>query len=170
MNDKLNARVSGYKAQERIYSAISAGVFFILIGLIYVINLSSNLWNATLNFFNDFTFAQVPSTGIYLPSPITPSSHAVLYGAIFQFCIGIGILQILMLALRFTFKSPIGKTAETMGNLVFWFGTAYLIATYLNRAATISTWFVFWAGILIMLGLSFVARSFVLLAENRLRS
>ena len=170
MNDKLNARVSGYKAQERIYSAISAGAFFILIGIIYVINLPSNLWTATINFFSDFTFAQVPSTGIYLPSPLTPYSHAVLYGALFQFCIGIGVLQIIMLALRFTFKSPVNKTAETMGNLVFWFGTAYLIATYLTSDATISTWFVFWAGILIMLGLSFVARSFVLLAENRLRS
>jgi len=91
----------------------------------------------------------------------------VLYGAIFQFCIGLGILQVIFLALRLMLKSPIGKTAETMGNLVYWFGAAYLVTTYLNSTATISKWFVFWAGILIILGLSFIARSFVLLAKRR---
>jgi hypothetical protein len=168
LNDNLNAHVSGYKARERVYSAISAGAFFILIGIIYVINLPANLWSAAIDFFSDFTFAQVPGTGIYLPSPITPAAHAVLYGALFQFCIGIGILQVIMLTLRFTSQSPIGKTAETTGNLVYWFGSAYLIAAYLNSTATRSTWFVFWAGILIMLGLSFIARSFVLYAKKRM--
>jgi hypothetical protein len=72
-----------------------------------------------------------------------------------------------MLILRFTWQSPIGKTAETMGNLVFWFGSAYLVATYLNSTTTMSKWFVFWAGALVILGLSFVARSFVLLAKRK---
>jgi len=166
LNGNLNAQVSAYKARERLYSAISAGAFFILIGIVYVINLPSNLWDATVDFFGSFTLAQVPSTGIYLPAPISPASHALLYGAIFQFCVGLGILQIIMLALRFTSHSPIGRTAETMGNLVFWFGTAYLITVYLNRTTDISMWFVFWAGVLIILGLSFVARSFVLLARK----
>jgi hypothetical protein len=162
--------MGAYKARERLFSAISAGAFFILIGVIYFANLSSNLWNALIDFFGGFTFAQVPSTGIYLPAPISPASHAVLYNAIFQFCIGLGILQIVMLTLRFTSKSPIGKTAETMGNLVFWFGSAYLITTYLNSTTNLSKWFVFWAGILMILGLSFVARSFVLLAKKRMSS
>jgi hypothetical protein len=166
LNRNLNTQVSAYKARERLYSAISAGAFFILIGIVYVINLPSNLWDATVDFFGSFTLAQVPSTGIYLPAPISPASHALLYGAIFQFCIGLGILQIIMLALRFTSHSPIGRTAETMGHLVFWFGTAYLITAYLNSTTDISMWFVFWAGVLIILGLSFVARSFVLLARK----
>jgi hypothetical protein len=68
--------------------------------------------------------------------------------------------------MRFTWQSSIGKTAETMGNLVYWFGSAYLVATYLNSTTTISMWFVYWAGILIVLGLSFIARSFVLLAKR----
>ncbi len=91
----------------------------------------------------------------------------MLYGALFQFCIGIGILQIIMLVLRFTARSPISKTAETMGNLVYWFGTAYLAVTFLNSTTTTSRWFMFWAGVLIILGLSFIARSFVLLAKKR---
>jgi hypothetical protein len=170
LKKNLNAQTSAYKAQERIYSAISAGAFFILIGIVYVINLSSNLWDAVVEFFSNFTFAQVPSTGLYLPAPVSPASHAVLYGAVFQVCIGLGILQVIMLVLRFTWLSPIGKTAETMGNLVYWFGSAYLVATYLNSTTTISKWFVYWAGILIILGLSFVARSFVLLAKRKTSS
>ena len=162
-----SAQVSAYKARERVYSAISAGAFFILIGIVYVINLPSNLWNAVVEFFGNFTLARLPSTEIYLPAPLSPASHAVLYGAVFQVCIGLGILQIIMLMLRFTWQSPIGKTAETMGNLVYWFGSAYLVATYLNSTTTISKWFVYWAGILIILGLSFIARSFVLLAKKR---
>jgi hypothetical protein len=163
----LNAQTSAYKARERIFSAISAGAFFILIGIVYVINLPANLWNAVVDFFGNFTFAQVPTiAGLYLPAPISPASHAVLYGAVFQFCVGLGIVQIIMLVLRFTWQSSIGKTAETMGNLVYWFGSAYLVATYLNSATTISEWFVYWAGVLIILGLSFIARAFVLLAKK----
>jgi hypothetical protein len=159
-------KVSGYKAHERIFSAISVGAFFILIGIIYVIHLPSSLWDALISFFGNFTLAQVPTTGIYLPAPISPANHALLYGAIFQFCIGIGILQIIMLLLRYTWQSPIGKTAETMGNLVFWFGTAYLVTAYLNSTTDWSKWFVFWAGMLMILGLSFIARAFVLLGKK----
>lgn len=166
MSKNLNAQVSGYKAQERIFSVISAGAFFILVGIIYVIHLPASLWDAIVSFFGSFTLAQVPSTGIYLPAPISPWSHALLYGAIFQFCIGIGILQIIMLVLRYTLQSPISKTAETIGNLVFWFGTAYLITAYLNSTTDMSKWFVFWAGLLMILGLSFIARAFVLLAKK----
>jgi hypothetical protein len=169
-NEHQNTQGSVNKARERLYSVISAGTLLVLIGIIYVINLPANLWNALVDFFSSFTFAQVPSTGIYLPAPINPQSHTVLYGALFQFCIGIGILQIVMLVLRFTWSSSIGKTAETMGNLFYWFGSAYLVATYLNSTTTISTWFVFWAGVLIILGLSFVARSFVLLAKKKISS
>ena len=165
-HQKTQGRVN--KARERLYSAISAGTFLVLIGIIYVINLPASLWNAVIDFFSSFTLAQVPSTGIYLPAPISPASHTVLYGALFQFCIGIGILQIVMLVLRFTWPSSIGKISETMGNLVYWFGSAFLVATYLNSTTTISKWFVFWAGVLIILGLSFVARSFVLLAKKRM--
>jgi hypothetical protein len=167
LNEKLNPQTSAYKARERLFSAISAGAVLILLGIIYVINLPSSLWDAIIEFFSNFTSAQIPGTGIYLPAPISPASHAVLYGAVFQFCIGLGILQIIFLALRLMLNSPIGKTAETVGNLVYWFGAAYLVTTYLNSTATISKWFVFWAGILIILGLSFIARAFVLLAKRK---
>ena len=167
LNKNLNAQTSAYKAQERVYSAISAGAFFILIGIVYVINLPSSLWDAIVEFFSSLTLAQIPSTGIYLPAPVSPASHTVLYGAVFQFCIGLGILQVIFLVLRLMMNSPTGKIAETIGNLVYWFGEGYLVTTYLNSTTTISKWFVFWAGILIILGLSFIARAFVFLAKRK---
>jgi hypothetical protein len=167
LNVNLNAQARGYKAKERIYSAISVGIVFILIGIVYINSLPQNLLDKLIAFFNSFTFAQIPSTGIFVPAPINPAAHVVLYNAVFQFCIGLGILQIIMLTLRLMWKSPIGKTAETMGHLVFWFGTSYLVATYLNSTTNMSKWFVFWAGILMILGLSLIARAFVLLARRK---
>jgi hypothetical protein len=167
MNKNLNTRSSAYGAQERLFSAVSAGTFFILLGVVYVINLPSSLWNAFFDFIGSFSLAQVPTIGIYLPAPTSPMAHSVLYGAVFQFCIGLGILQIVFLLLRLAMKSPISKTAETMGNLVYWFGAGYLVTTYLNSTTTLSEWFMFWAGILVILGLSFVARAFVLFAKRK---
>jgi hypothetical protein len=167
LNESRNTHSGTYKAQERLFSALSAGAFFILLGIVYVINLPSSLWNAFFDFFGSFTLAQVPTTGIYLPAPINPASHAVLYGAVFQFCLGLGILQIMFLVMRSIMNSPINKTAETMGTLVYWFGSGYLVTTYLNSTTTTSKWFVFWAGILIILGLSFIARAFVLLVKRK---
>jgi hypothetical protein len=138
-----------------------------MLGLVFVINLPNNLWNAIFDFIGGFTSAQVPGTGIYLPAPISPASHTVVYGAVFQFCIGLSILQIIFLTLRLMMNSKINKTAETVGNLVYWFGLAYLVTTYLNSTTTTSAWFVFWAGVLIILGLSFVARAFVLFAKRK---
>jgi hypothetical protein len=167
LNKNKNTQSIAYKSQERLFSALSAGSFFIMLGIVYIINLPNILWNKIFDFIGSFTLAQVPTTGLYLPAPTNPMAHTVLYGAIFQFCIGLGILQIIFLVLRITINSSINKTAETMGNLVYWFGAAYLVATYLNSTTDTSKWFVFWAGTLIILGLSFLARSFVLLAKRR---
>ena len=167
MNENLNTRSVSHKTQERMFSAISAGSFLILLGIVFVINLPANIFDAIFDFFGSFSLTQVPTTGIYLPAPIAPNVHTVVYEALFQFCIGLGILQVIFLFLRIVINSPINKTAETMGNLVYWFGAAYLVTTYLNSTTDTSKWFVFWAGILIILGLSFVARAFVLLAKRK---
>ena len=151
-------------AQEGLISAISLGAVFILIGAIYIN--TPDLWGKTVDFFNSFTSTQVTNTGITLPAPQFPASHAVLYGAVFQFSLGITILEILLLALRLLLRSPIRKTAEAVGNLVFWLGASYLVTTYLNNTTTISQWFMFWAGVLMIAGLSLIARGFVLLARR----
>ena len=140
------------------------GAVFILIGVIYIN--TPDLWGKIGAFLGSFTSTTVASTGVTIPAPQFPASHAVLYGAVFQFSLGIGILEILLLALRLLLRSPIRKTAETVGTLVFWFGASYLVTTYLNDATTITQWFVFWAGVIMMAGLSLIARGFVLLARR----
>jgi len=154
-------------AGENIISAISVGAVFILIGTIYVTTLPTSLWDKIVNFFESFTTVQIPDTTIYLPAPAVPSAHAVVYNAAFQFCIGIAILQIIVLALRILWHSPIDKTAETVGKLVYWFGTCYLVPTFLNSSTTQTTWFAFWAAIIITLGVSMIARAMLFLAKRR---
>jgi hypothetical protein len=153
-----------YKASESVISGVAAGFVLILIGVIYIS--TPSLLDSIVSFFSNITFVTVPGTGISLPAPIAPSAHGVLYGAVFQFVLGVGIMEIIVLVLRFAMHSPVSRLAETVGNVVFWLGTAYLVNTYLNEAATINKWFVFWAGILVFLGLSLLARGFVLLAKR----
>lgn len=154
---------------ENIITAISVGTVFILIGTIYVTTLPTSLWDKMADFFSSLTGSPVPGTSIYLPAPASPATHAVFYNAIFQFCIGIAVLQIIVLALRLMFKSSISKTSETAGNLVYWFGASYLVVTFLNSSTTSTMWFAFWAAILIVLGVSLIARAFVIFAKTRLQ-
>lgn len=89
-----------------------------------------------------------------------------LYIAAFQFSLAVGILEIVILALRVGLHSPVSRKAETIENIVFWLGASYLIITYLVNMTLHSEWFVFWAGIILLFGLSLIARAFVLLARR----
>jgi uncharacterized protein YjeT (DUF2065 family) len=153
-----------YKYHEGILSAVSVGAVFILIGLIFVA--TPGLWEKIVSFFNDFTTTQVPGTGISLPAPAVPAAHAQLYVAVSQFSVGLVILEILLVAMRLIARSPTRRLAQEAGNLVFWLGVVYLINTFLNDATTLSIWFGFWAGVLVVLGLSLIARALVLLAKR----
>jgi hypothetical protein len=155
-----------YKFGERVISAISAGTFFILVGIIFVLALPSNLFERMLAFFSSLTTREFPGSTISLPAPSSPAAHAVLYEAVFQFCLGLAILQILLLMLRLVWRSPIGKTAETIGNFVFWSGASFLATTFLNQSTTVSMWFAFWAGMLVVMGVSLVIRALILLARR----
>lgn len=163
----VNVQKRTRKIGESLISVISVGAVFILFGVVFVLAHPRSLWDSIVTFFSSFTLRSVPGIGISLPAPVNPAAHAVFYTAAFQFCIGLGILQVILLALRLMTYSPISKTAETFGHLVYWFGSSYLITTYLNNTTTISRWFMFWAGILIILGLSLIARAVVLLAKRR---
>lgn len=155
-----------YKPAESIISAISVGFIFILFGSIYVLALPSNLFERLVAFFGSLTLRQVPGMGISLPAPVSPGTHIVFYNAVFQFCIGLILLEIAVLALRLMWDSPVKRTAETIGNLVFWSGAAFLANTFLTAQTTVNTWFAFWSGILIAVGLSMIARAAILLVRR----
>ncbi len=156
-----------HRYEEGVISAVSVGGVFILIGVVYVLALPNSLWDKTISFFGSFTTSQVASTGIFLPAPVSPGTHFVFYNAVFQFFLGIGLLQILVLAMRLIWRSHVRKTAETVGNLVFWLGGSYLVSTFLNRSTDPRLWFMFWATMLILLGVSLLARALVLLVRRQ---
>jgi len=151
---------------ESIISAISVGAVFILFGLVFVLALPNSLGDDIIAFFRSFTSSQVPGLGITLPAPIPPNEHTVFYTAVLQFSLGVAFLQILVLALRIGFGSRTPKIAETVGNLVFWFGASYLVNMYLNNSTTLNSWFTFWAAIIMVLGISIVARAAVLMSKR----
>ena len=96
------------KALEGLLSAVGVGFLFILIGVIYIT--TPGVWERIVDFFSNMTTTVVPNTSIYLPVPIHPNAHAVLYDALFRFSIGVGILQIVILGLRLGLRSTISGT------------------------------------------------------------
>ena len=177
MSDEIEARAPPSFDREKLIYAVSAGVVLILVGIVFSLAQPNNLWDKIIDFFNSFTLAEVPGTrflssetGLFLPAPISPSAHYVLYNAVLQFCLGLGLYQVLLLFVRFKIESPIKKIAQTLASVIYWLGTSYLVARFLNSSTTISNWWVFWAGILLVSGLSFLARGFVLYAVKKQES
>ena len=162
----LNRQMLTDKKKESLFTAIYIGAIFIIIALIYYLHLSDNLWDDLIKFFTSLTIAQVPATGLSLPAPADPTVYTNLYIAAFQFSIAIGILEIVILALRVWLHSAVSRKAETIENIVFWLGASYLIITYLVRITILGEWFVFWAGIILIFGIALVARAFVLFSQK----
>lgn len=146
--------------REGVFSAISAGFFFILVGAIFVT--TPNLFSKILDFFGELDIVRVPHTKIFLPAPEFPRAHSVVYSAVTQFSFVWGLFQIVILALRFFAGSPLSKKAETVSNLVFWLGASFLAYTFLNETTTATTWFAFWAGVIMLIGLSLIIRAVIL--------
>lgn len=94
----------------------------------------------------------------------------MVYTAAWQFSLVWGVFQIIILGLRFAEGSPLSKKAETAGNMVFWLGTAYLIDVSLTSAlltgpTALENWFVFWAAIIVLIGVSLIVRAVILAAR-----
>jgi len=162
----LNLQALTEKKKESLFTAIWIGSVFIILALVYYVHLSDNLWDDLINFFSSLTLAPLPTTGISLPAPSDPTGYMNLYVAAFQFSLGLGILEIVILALRVVLHSPVARKAETIENIVFWFGTSFLIVTYLEKMTLTTEWFVFWAGIILIFGLALLSRAIVLLAKR----
>lgn len=152
-----------HRHKEGILSAISVGFFFVLVGFIFII--TPNLTDKMVDFFHDINFvndARLPSN-FYLPRPATIGAHVTLYSAVEQFSLAWGVFLAAMLVIRFAIGSPTRKKAENLGDIIFWFGSAYLIQTWLIGE---SKWFEFWALILMLLGISLIVRAVFLAAAG----
>jgi hypothetical protein len=169
----LSESFEGFSRRHRegLISAISAGVFFILVGTIFLT--TPNLLNKIIDFFNDFDLVSVPHLGnVSLPAPVHPFSltNRAVYTAVEQFSYVWGLFQLVILALRFVARSPVNKDAETVSNIVFWVGTGYLTRTFLIETIKLqfltgmTRWFAFWAAIIMLIGVSLIIRGIILAA------
>lgn len=158
----MNKNRALHHYQEGLFSAISVGFCLLLIGILFAIN--PNLFDNILAFFKDFKLVDVPNTNIVLPAPEFPFLHVPVYQASEQFSIAVTVLQVIILALRFVIPSSLRKKAETVGGLVYWGGTSFLIQSFLIDKASVSImyWFEFWALIIVLAGISILARAAVM--------
>lgn len=160
MNESSNVPQPRYR--EGLFSAISAGFFLVLVGAIFVT--TPNLFDKILVFFRDFDIVSVPNTeNLLLPAPVSPNTHSDVYSAVARFSLIWGLYQIVILLLRFVIRSPLGKKAETVSNLVLWLGASYLISAFLNGT---TTWFAFWGTIIMLIGVSLIARAIILVVAR----
>ncbi len=154
---------------EGLISALAVGGFFIIIGLMFVI--TPNLWEKTVAFFSDFTTKSYPTTGtntLTLWVPAHPAAHLDFFTAVMSFFLAMGVLQILILALRLGFKSRVHRIAETAGNVVFWLGGAAAAYVFL-LAGTLTGWFQFWALLIILVGASLITRGAIHFAVRSMK-
>jgi hypothetical protein len=152
---------------EGLITALAIGGFFIILGL--VVALTPGIADKTNAFFNDLTNVTRSigaSSTLNLAAPAHPAEHQAFYTAVMNFLIGMGILQIVILALRLVVHSRIRRIAETMGNLIFWLGAAVATNVFL-LAGTLTGWFQFWSALIVLIGVSLIARFFIYLARKR---
>jgi hypothetical protein len=155
------------KHRESLISGVSAGFFFIVAGALFVI--TPNLFDKIVAFLQDFGLETIPRIGILWPAPAFPmsQSHSVVYLAVERFCFIWGIFEIVLLVLRLVLRSPVDKTTETLSNIVYWFGSGFLVRAFLLETLRLPTilgltrWFVFWAALIMLLGATLVIRAIV---------
>ena len=137
-----------------------------IVGLVFALN--HNLWKQINAFFSNGTTSTFPAgsnSNVALPAPANPASNLDLYRSVLQFDVGMCILQVVILALRLQMHSRVGRIAETLGNLVFWSGAALLVNQFL-LAGTLAGWFEYWAALIMIIGVSLVARALVYFAKK----
>ena len=168
LNQTQDSHIRERKRGDGIITAIAFGGFLIIVGLLFA--LTPDLWQKITYFFDHIGTASFPYGGanstISLPAPTDPATHKVLYTALLQFDIAFGILQVLILGIRISAHSRVGRISETLGNAVFWFGAAILVNVFL-LTGTLSGWFQYWAALIVVVGVSLIARAFVYFAKRK---
>jgi len=132
---------------------ISFGFFILMVGMVWII--SPKFHDEVTSFVNDFRFENLTGN-VGFPAPV--NNHPVLYTAIMQLCLVVGVFQIVILALRFLFHESVERKAGTISGMTFFFSAAF----FLNMLAGGSIgWFGFIAGLIISVGLTIIASSVV---------
>jgi hypothetical protein len=150
------------------------GFFLILVGTLFVA--TPNLLDSVVKFLSTFKVVQVGSTNIQIPAPqhLSDNIGKDVYLAARDFSLIWGVFLIAMLGARFLLDSPLRRNAENFGDIVFWLGATYLIQTFLvapiqTSVVDVTKWFEFWAAVIMLIGVSLIARA-IFLAGARIRN
>jgi hypothetical protein len=159
---KMSTYGSSRRSRDGFISALSAGFFFILVGVLFIV--TPNLFDSIVKFFQNFDVVQVPhfTTGFVLPAPKNPAMHVTVYSAAAQFSLAWGLFLIGLLAVRILANSPLRKKAENASDIVYWLVNSYLITIFLNSTTTRQSWFAFWAAIIMLAGTTLLIRAAIL--------
>jgi hypothetical protein len=168
LNQNPSNKTRENRHEEGIITAIAFGGFLIIVGMLFA--LTPNLWQNITAFFDHLTTRTFPygnpGSTISLLAPTNTAAHHALYTSLLQFDVAFGLLQIVIFALRIRARSRIGRISETLGNAVFWLGAALLVNNFL-LPGTLKGWFEFWGALIVLVGISLVARAFVYFAKRR---
>jgi hypothetical protein len=146
---------------ERIISAVAAGFFFILVGVIFLS--TPGLADKIAAFFRDFNIVTYPTIGnVLIPAPATVNAHLDVYMAAQKFSLIWGVFQIFTLALRFAFHSLPRSKAQNISDIIFSLGNSYLISFFLNPQVTLMGWLVYWSMVITLFGVSLITRAVTL--------
>lgn len=138
---------------------ISFGAILIIIAVIYL--RTPNLVQEVKAFVSDFHLVEVfQNFWWYVPS----TNHPALYAAAEQFCYAFGLVQLVILGLKFARGSSTHAKAETFSSIVFWLGAGYVLSLLSQGVLSRLT---FIAGLIILIGISIVARALVLVFAPR---
>jgi hypothetical protein len=155
-----------------LFGAITAGFFFLLVGMLFVT--IPGLYTEINSFVQDFVSVTVPHTQIALPAPAHPANYLTVYSAAEQFTLVWAVFLVAMFIGRIVLRSAVRRQAQNLGDIVFWFGMSYLIQTFLispvnslprlGSEALQRNWFELWPAVIIVVGISLIARSIFLAA------
>lgn len=146
--------------REKWIGLLSFGFFVFLFSSFFVI--VPEYSDKVSAFFDSFDWAVVSEGS--LPEPA--GYHPVVYETVMRFCAVFGLFQSFVLALRFYFRSSVRKVAETISNIILWLGAAYMFNLLLSHSME---WVPLVGGVIGVVGLSLVVRSFVVLLFWRRR-
>lgn len=131
----------------------SLGFFLILLGAIWAG--TPELADEALKFFQDFNLVNL-NGNIFLPAPLHVQNHTTVYMAAFHFCLAFGILQAVILAVRFILHEPPNKKADTLSGVGFWLTISIFLRMLTDGAIG---WFGFVGGLVISIGVAVSAGS-----------
>ena len=147
------------RREDDYAGAISFGAFLILFAVFYLTYPS--LASEARAFIRDFRPVEISQNFWWLePS----GNHPILYNAAEQFCYLFGFVQVAILGLKLAKRSSIREKARTFSDIIFWLGAGYVFGMLSSGALA---WIPFLGVLIVLVGISIVARSTVLLIAFR---